>query len=58
MFPITKEKYISFTKYVDSTKNEQKKTCVKLHFIDSCKFFASSLEKLASYLDKDKLKIT
>jgi len=31
----------------DSTKNEQKKTCVKLCFID-CKFLALSLEKLAS----------
>ena len=41
-----------------STKNEQKKTCVKLHFTDSCKFLASSLEKLALYLGKDKLKIT
>ena len=52
---ITKEKYISFTKHVDSTKNEQKKTCIKLRFINSYEFLASSLEKLVSYLDKDKL---
>ena len=41
-----------------STANNKKK-CIKLRFlsfIDSYKFL--SLEKLASYLDKDKLKIT
>ena len=31
---------------------------INLRFIDSYKFFNISLEKLASYLDKDKLKIT
>ncbi|KAG5338420.1 GVQW3 protein, partial [Acromyrmex charruanus] len=40
---IIKEKYISFTKYVGSTKNDQKKTCVKVRFIDSFKFLSSSL---------------
>jgi len=59
---ITKEKYISFTKHVDSTKdnnekNFQKKNSVKLRFIDSFKFLNASLDKLVSYLDKDKLKI-
>ena len=59
---ITKEKYISFTKHVDSTKdinvkNFQKKNDVKLRFIDSFKFLNTSLDKLVSYLDKDKLKI-
>ena len=56
LLPITKEKYISFTKYVDSIKNDQQKTYVKMYFIDSFKFLSTSLEKLASYLDKDKLK--
>ena len=45
-------------KYVDSIKNDQKKTCIKLRFIDSFKFLSTSIEKLASYLNKDKLKIT
>ncbi|KYN10461.1 hypothetical protein ALC57_17400, partial [Trachymyrmex cornetzi] len=61
VLPITKEKYISFTKHVDSTKdkntNHFRKNCVKLRFIDSFKFLSASLDKLASYLDKDKLKI-
>jgi len=35
-----------------------RKKLVKLCFINSCKFLASNLEKLTSYLDKDKLKIT
>jgi len=58
---MTKEKYISFTKHVDSTKdkteNNFQRNCVKLRFIDSFKFLSTSLDKLASYLDKDKLKI-
>ena len=57
---ITKEKYISFTKHVHSTKNKIEKNFqkngVKLRFIDSFKFLNASLDKLASYLDKDKLK--
>ena len=61
VLPITKEKYISFTKHVDSTKdkteNNFQRNCVKLRFIDSFKFLSTSLDKLASYLDKNKLKI-
>ncbi|KYN38697.1 hypothetical protein ALC56_06918 [Trachymyrmex septentrionalis] len=61
VLPMTKEKYISFTKHVDSTKdkteNNSQRNCVKLRFIDSFKFLSTSLVKLASYLDKDKLKI-
>ncbi|XP_018404145.1 PREDICTED: uncharacterized protein LOC108780826 [Cyphomyrmex costatus] len=61
LLPLTKEKYISFTKHVDSTKekdeNNIKKNGIKLRFIDSYKFLSASLDKLVSYLDKEKLKI-
>jgi len=52
-----KEKYILFMKHVDSTidNNDQKKIYIILRFIDSFKFLAS-LEKLALYLDKNKLR--
>jgi len=56
LLPITKEKYISFTKTVD-LKKDNWKNHVKLRFIDSYKFLTASFDKLASYLDKDKLKI-
>jgi len=51
LLPITKEKYISFTKNVD-LKEEKSKNHIKLSFIDSYKFLTSSLDKLASYLDR------
>jgi len=57
LLPITKEKYISFTKNVQSTEDERKKNNIKLRFIDSYKFLTSSLNKLASYLSKNKLRI-
>jgi len=34
-----------------------KKNCVKLWFIDSFRFFVSGLDKLASFLSKNKLQI-
>ncbi|KYN07670.1 PREDICTED: uncharacterized protein LOC108779646 [Cyphomyrmex costatus] len=57
LLPLTKEKYISFTKHVKETSDKDFRNCVKLRFIDSYKFLSASLDKLASYLDKDKLKI-
>ncbi|XP_024871338.1 uncharacterized protein LOC112454272, partial [Temnothorax curvispinosus] len=55
LLPLTKELYILFTKYVREGVNWG--NCAKLRFVDSFKFLSTSLEKLASYLDKDKLKI-
>ncbi|KYN27932.1 hypothetical protein ALC57_02658 [Trachymyrmex cornetzi] len=58
LLPITKEKYISFTKHVDSTKDKNeknfRKNCVKLRFIDFFKFLSTSLDKLVSSLDKQR----
>ncbi|KYN21790.1 hypothetical protein ALC57_05831, partial [Trachymyrmex cornetzi] len=54
LLPITKEKYISFTKHVDSTKIDQN-NCMQLRFIDSYRFLVSSLDKLSSFLNNDKL---
>ncbi|XP_024882124.1 uncharacterized protein LOC112461203 [Temnothorax curvispinosus] len=55
LLPFTKESYISFTKNVSEGVNWG--NCAKLRFVDSFKFLSTSLEKLASYIDKDKLKI-
>ncbi|EFN79648.1 hypothetical protein EAI_05828, partial [Harpegnathos saltator] len=49
VLPITKEIYISFTKHVKDTS--------KLRIIDSYTFLSTNLDKLASFLSKDKLKI-
>ncbi|XP_071576403.1 uncharacterized protein, partial [Temnothorax nylanderi] len=58
VLPITKEKYISFTKHVkDTAERSDSRSDIKLRFIDSYKFLSASLAKLASFLDKDKLKI-
>lgn len=59
IIPINSEHYISFTKEVeDSTIGEKGYEKIKIRFIDSYRFLPSSLEKLASFLPKDKLIIT
>lgn len=60
IIPINDQKYISFTKTVDALaipgKNGSHEN-IKLRFIDSFRFMASSLDKLASYLPSEKKKI-
>lgn len=56
LLPITKERYILFTKYMSYSDN--RRLNIKLRFIDSFKFLGTSLDKLASYLTRDKLNIT
>ena len=59
LLPVTKGRYISFTKHVkgiDAENNDWKRG-LKFRFIDSLKFLAASLEKLASDLGKDRLAI-
>lgn len=64
IIPINNEHYISFTKEVDDSivnpENSGKyyNEKMKIRFIDSFRFLNSSLEKLASYLPRDKLVIT
>lgn len=57
VLPITKEKYISFTKHVQHSTDRKWRNCIKLRFIDSYKFLNTSLDKLVSFLNKDQLKI-
>ncbi|XP_024872855.1 uncharacterized protein LOC112455281, partial [Temnothorax curvispinosus] len=59
LLPLTKESYISFSKTVKKTQTDRKwDRYVKLRFVDSYKFLAASIETLASYLNRDKLRIT
>lgn len=52
--PINDQHYISFTKTVVYGKNKGFKRNIRLKFIDSFRFMASSLDKLASYLPSER----
>jgi len=58
VLPITKEKYISFTKHVKDIAEKSDSEIVKLRFIDLYKFLSTSLNKLGLFLNIEKLKIT
>ncbi|EZA60802.1 hypothetical protein X777_13634 [Ooceraea biroi] len=58
LLPLTKERYIAFTKNVANTADRYgARACVKLQFIDSYKFLSTSLDKLTSYLDRSQMRI-
>ncbi|XP_026828646.1 uncharacterized protein LOC105279427 [Ooceraea biroi] len=58
LLPLTKERYIAFTKNVANTADRYgARTCVKLRFINSYKFLSTSLDKLTSYLDRSHMRI-
>lgn len=58
LLPLNKETYISFTKIVTDTTCGRWDNCAKLRFDDSYKFLGASLGKLASYMDRNELRIT
>lgn len=58
VIPENKEKYISFTKCIHVDKINDKNIFMKIRFLDSFRFMASSIEKLAKNLKPDQFRET
>lgn len=54
IIPINTEQYISFTKTVKETAKKKDQEPIKLRFIDSFRFMASSLDYLSSLVPSEK----
>lgn len=57
VIPLTDQQYISFTKTVPSLHSNDYSKFIRLRFIDSFRFMASSLDQLTSLLPSDKKRI-
>ncbi|XP_014478544.1 PREDICTED: uncharacterized protein LOC106746452 [Dinoponera quadriceps] len=57
LLPINKERYLSFTKNIKCAHVKWRQR-VKLRFVDLFRFLSTSLDKLASFFDEDKLRAT
>lgn len=56
VIPQTKEKYISFSKYITVDVVKEKNVHIKLRFLDSFKFMPKSLDELSKNLTDDQCK--
>lgn len=57
IIPINDQRYVSFTKTVNSSKKKHYSEYIRLRFIDSFRFMSSSLASLSLLLPPEKMKI-